>query len=57
MEINLNTPPPNHDHFKGKDALAHVIEAHREGVLDQVELHGLEISGKRSAFGTLAASG
>jgi hypothetical protein len=33
------------EHFKGKDPLAHVIEAHRDGIITSSEMHGLEVSG------------
>ena len=37
-------------HFKGKGPLAHVIEAQKEGLVDQSEIHGAEPSGARSGF-------
>ena len=40
----------NTSHFKGKGPLAHVIEAQKEGLVDQSEIHGAEPSGARSGF-------
>lgn len=41
-------------HFKGKDALGHVIEAQAQGILSNAEIHGLEIPGYLSALGDSA---
>lgn len=38
---NLN-PQPNYEHFKGKDAARHVVEAQAKGLIDQAESHGTE---------------
>lgn len=37
------------DHFKGKDALQHVIEVQAEGIVSSSEIHGTEIPGYLSA--------
>lgn len=37
-------------HFKGKDALNHVIEAQKEGIIASSEVHGQEPSGQLVAF-------
>jgi len=37
-------------HFKGKNPLSHVIEAQKEGLVDQSEIHGAEPSGASSGF-------
>lgn len=34
-----------HDHFKGKDAMAHLAEKQAEGILTSQEIHGLEVPG------------
>lgn len=39
----------NPTHFKGKDALHHVIEAQAEGIVSKSEVHGTEIPGHLSA--------
>lgn len=39
----------NHDHFKGKDPLAHVVGRQAEGVAASAEIHGAEIPGHWSA--------
>lgn len=36
-------------HFKGKDAVAHVAEAHARGIIASSEVHGTEIPGSISA--------
>lgn len=36
-------------HFKGKDAVGHVIEAQAKGILSSTEVHGTEIPGHVSA--------
>lgn len=41
-------------HFKGKDALHHVIEAQAEGIVSASEVHGTEIPGHLSAAGDAA---
>ena len=45
MEKHSETP----SHFKGKDALGHVIEAQAGGVISASEVHGTEIPGHLSA--------
>jgi hypothetical protein len=37
------------EHFKGKDALEHVIEAQAEGIMASSEVHGTELPGSLSA--------
>lgn len=44
----------SHDHFKGKEAISHVIEAQAQGLVRSAEMHGTEIPGHFSA-GTDAA--
>ncbi|MBA3815414.1 MAG: VIT1/CCC1 transporter family protein [Parachlamydiaceae bacterium] len=39
----------NHDHFNGKNAIDHVIEAQAEGIIAASEVHGLEPPGHFSA--------
>jgi len=39
----------SHDHFKGKGALAHVVEAQARGIIAASEIHGTEIPGSLSA--------
>lgn len=46
--------PNSPTHFKGKDALHHVIEAQVEGIVSASEIHGTEISGHLSAAGDAA---
>ncbi len=41
-------------HFKGKDALGHVIEAQAQGIISSAEIHGLEVPGYLSALGDTA---
>ena len=41
-------------HFKGKDALHHVIEAQAQGIVSAAEVHGTEIPGHLSAAGDAA---
>jgi len=41
-------------HFKGKDALHHVIEAQAAGIISASEIHGTEIPGHLSAAGDAA---
>lgn len=43
-----------HHHFKGKDALHHVIEAQADGIVSASEVHGTEIPGHLSAMGDAA---
>jgi len=38
-----------HTHFKGKEALAHVIEAREKGQIASAEIHGTELPGHYSA--------
>lgn len=47
-----HTPPSAH--FKGKDALGHVIEAQAQGIISSAEIHGVEIPGYLSALGDTA---
>ncbi len=37
-------------HFKGKDAIGHVIEAQAQGLMASAEIHGTEVPGHISAF-------
>lgn len=37
------------DHFQGKGAIEHVIEAHAQGIIASAEVHGTEIPGHLSA--------
>jgi hypothetical protein len=46
----MSTP----QHFKGKDALGHVIEAQAQGIISSAEVHGLELPGYLSALGDAA---
>jgi hypothetical protein len=39
----------NHDHFRGKDAIDHVIEAQAQGIISASEVHGLEPPGHFSS--------
>lgn len=48
---NSEQPPA---HFKGKDALHHVIEAQAAGIVSASEVHGTEIPGSLSAMGDAA---
>lgn len=48
---NQEHPPA---HFKGKDALRHVIEAQAAGIVSASEVHGTEIPGHLSAMGDAA---
>lgn len=48
MTDKLRAPPP-HTHFKGKEALDHVIEAQASGMISAAEVHGTEIPGHLSA--------
>lgn len=41
-------------HFKGKDALQHVVEAQAQGLVSISEVHGMEIPGHLSAAGDAA---
>lgn len=48
----MHTPTHDHDsvgHFKGKDAIDHVIEAQAKGILSAAEVHGIEAPGHISA--------
>lgn len=47
MSEELKEPAP--DHFKGKGALEHVVEARKAGIVTGAEIHGTEISGPPSA--------
>jgi vacuolar iron transporter family protein len=38
-----------HDHFKGKNALEHLVEAHKRGLIAAEEIHGTEMPGHISA--------
>lgn len=44
----MSTTP---EHFKGKDALGHVIEAQAQGIIAAAEVHGMEIPGHLQAAG------
>ncbi|MGZ3732414.1 MAG: VIT1/CCC1 transporter family protein [Parachlamydiaceae bacterium] len=44
-----NSPQSIPSHFKGKDAIAHVVEAQASGIIASSEIHGTETSGKISA--------
>ena len=46
--------PPEYAHFKGKEAIQHVIEAHVQGKIAATEIHGTEVPGHIPA-GTDAA--
>jgi hypothetical protein len=48
--MNDQPKEPLPDHFKGKEALEHVIEAREAGIRTGAEIHGTEISGPLSAF-------
>lgn len=41
-------------HFKGKEAVEHVIEAQTKGILSSTEVHGMEMPGHISAFADTA---
>lgn len=41
--------PQRYAHFKGKDAITHVIEAQAQGIVASSEIHGTEIPGHISA--------
>lgn len=47
MSEELKEPAP--EHFKGKGALEHVVEARKTGIMTGAEIHGTEISGPLSA--------
>jgi hypothetical protein len=47
--MNDENKEPLPDHFKGKEALDHVIEARKSGIVAGAEIHGTEISGPLSA--------
>lgn len=49
MVEHNKTPQREPIHFKGKDALGHVIEAQANGVISASEVHGTEIPGHLSA--------
>jgi hypothetical protein len=51
---NNHSDPENPAHFKGKDALDHVIEAQAAGIISASEIHGTEIPGHLSAAGDAA---
>ena len=42
-------PKPEADHFRGKEAIDHIVEVQAEGVLASSEIHGAEMSGSRFA--------
>lgn len=46
--INPLTQTPSPSHFKGKDALMHVIEAQAAGIVSASEIHGTEMPGSLS---------
>lgn len=50
MTNQMDTP----SHFKGKDALSHVIEAQAKGIISANEVHGIEPPGALSAGGDAA---
>jgi vacuolar iron transporter family protein len=41
-------------HFKGKDAIAHVVEAQAQGIISSSEVHGTEVPGHISALADAA---
>ncbi len=43
------SPQPLPAHFKGKEAIEHVVEAQAQGIVSSVEMHGAEIPGHLSA--------
>lgn len=43
-------PQNNPPHFKGRDALSHVVAAQRDGIISSSEVHGQEPSGQWIAF-------
>lgn len=45
--MNSESAPPSH--FKGKDAIGHVIEAQAQGIIAAAEIHGTEIPGHLAA--------
>lgn len=45
----MEEPDRSFAHFKGKDALNHVVEAQAEGLIDSAEIHGTETPGHLSA--------
>lgn len=45
--MQAQTPSPSH--FKGKDALGHVIDAQAQGIISAAEVHGVETPGFLSA--------
>lgn len=45
------------EHFKGKDAIGHVIEAQAQGIISAAEVHGLEPPGHLSAACDAAREG
>lgn len=51
---NEQDNPDQPAHFKGKDALHHVIEAQAAGIVSASEIHGTEIPGHLSAAGDSA---
>lgn len=44
-----SSPSPAPEHFKGKDALGHVVEAQAKAIIASAEVHGVEIPGHISA--------
>jgi len=50
----METEPPKPTHFKGKEAVEHVIEAQAKGIISQAEVHGEETPGHISAFADTA---
>lgn len=45
----MDQPDDSCSHFKGKDAIGHVVEAQAEGLIDSAEIHGTETPGHLSA--------
>jgi len=50
----MSTDGPKPSHFKGKEAVEHVIEAQAKGIISTVEVHGEETPGHISAFADTA---
>lgn len=49
MEPSEKKPAPSPSHFRGKEAVEHVIEAQSQGLVSSVEAHGEEAPGHLSA--------
>lgn len=49
LERPIMTEKPDYAHFKGKDAIGHVVEAQAQGIIAAAEIHGTEIPGHISA--------